>query len=1181
MRIPILLHKMPVYFTRCLIFLCTIFGYSQKATDTIAATQYFTKGDSLLVHAEYTQSVALFKKAVFIYQKAKAWERVARCYNKIAESYILDSKYEESLKNANKALEISTTYLSRNKTEKAYTYYNLGKYHALKHSDYKNALGFFQKTLQIRLATLPKNNPHIAGAYSNLSWVYQLMGEYDKALKYQKRALDIKIKVFGENHHSIATSYYIIGTTYFYLQEYDIALHFYNKSLNIRKRVLDSDHIDMGNTLLSIGLTYDKNEEYDKALNYFNKSLNIRKNIYNTNNEKVAICNRVIGNIYRKKGEYEKALPYLEKFLSVMIHLYGRNDHNVVSALNLIGICYKQKGEHEKAMVYYNKAVAIRTNLSKQNKKKCYSVYNNIGVIYKHKGEYDRALKYYKKALYNNIEKFGEDYIHTALNYNNIGNIYRLKGNFEESLVYYKKALDIRTRLFDQNNSEIADTYNDIGEMYHAKKQYDSALYYYDKSLKIRTYVFGEYHPDIASSYENLANTYFKKEDHTAATKNHQKSLEIRRSIFGEHHPKVALTYTHIANVYVAQKNVAKGLEYYQKAIQSNYIPKDTIVTNKLDIEQYRDPNILLTTLKDQATAYMYRYQENKEVHSLEDAVATYQKADTIINYIRQTYTNYQDKVAFSQKVKKVYQGAIKGQILQYALQKDPKYLEQAFYFAEKSKANTLQEILTESNAKKFTGLPADLVDLEKQLRIDRSFYQSKITEERTEIKTDSSKINNYENQLFTIARQQDSITEVLEKEYPKYYKLKHQKNSSSVGDMQGDLGERTTLLEFFTTDSITYAFTISKNKNTVHELKTPDLNTAVEKLREAIINQEISEYKKVGHSLYTQLIAPVIDQCTGDQLIIIPDGSLWHLNFELLLTKNDVSNDPAKLSYLLKDFAISYANSANVLFSKNNKNISSKTEQECLAFSFSDSVQATKTNTMRLSALRNAGEDLPGTRKEIKAISSIIDGQYYFGAEAVEKNFKKKANAYSILHLALHGEVDNERPENSKLYFTKSTDTMEDNMLYSHELFALDIPAELTVLSACNTGAGKIARGEGIMSLGTAFQYAGTKSLVLTSWEVSDQTTPEIMQYFYTNLKSGMNKAKALQQAKLQYLATANINRTQPFYWGGFYLIGDVAPIPFSNNTFLYWVLGLGILGIIILILFWYRKKSKKPDTY
>lgn len=1116
MGIPILPHKTMVYFIRSLIFLCTIFGYSQKATDTIVATQYFTKADSLLTQTRYTQSVALFKEALPIYQKAKAWERVARCFNKIAESYILDSKYEESLKNANKALEISTTYLSRNKREKAYTYYNLGKYHALKHSDYKTALGFFQKTLQIRLAILPKNHPLIANTYSNLTWIYQLMREYDKAMQYEQKALDLRSEIFGENHHSIATSYYNIGTTHFYLQEYDTALQFYNKSLNIRKKVLNRNHIDMGNTLLSIGLVYDKKEEYDKALVYFKKALLIREKTYKKNHEKIAICNRVIGNNYRKDGEYEKALPYLKKYLSVTIHLYGRDHHSVVSALNLIGICYNNKGEYDTAMGYYNKAVAIRNKLSEQDKKKCYSVYNNIGVVYKYKGEYDRALKYYKKTLYNNIQRYGEYYIHTALNYNNIGNIYRLKGDYEESLECYKKALYIRTRLFDQNNSTIAETYNDIGALYHAKKQYDSALYYYNKSLKIRAYVFKEKHPDVASSYESLANTYFEKKDNTTAKENYQKALEIRRSIFGEYNPKVALTYTHIANVYVAQKDVTKGLEYYQKAIQSNYIPKDTIVKNKLNIEQYRDPNILLTTLKDQAAAYIYRYQQNKQVQDLKKANSTYQKADTVINYIRQTYTNYQDKVAFAQKAKKVYQGAIKGQLLQHALQKDPKYLEQAFYFAEKSKANTLQEILTESNAKKFTGLPANLAALEKQLRIDRSFYQSKITEERTGIKIDSSKITTYENQLFTIARQQDSITEVLEKKYPKYYQLKHQKNSNSIGDVQRNLGEHTSLLEFFTTDSTTYVFTISKNKNTVHELKTPHLTTAIEKLREAIIGQQISEYKKAAHTLYTQLIAPVADQCIGDQLLIIPDGPLWHLNFELLLTKNDVSNDPAKLSYLLRDFAISYANSANVLFSRDNKNISSKKKQECLAFSFSDSVQATKTNTMRLAALRDAGEDLPGTRKEIRAISSIIDGQYYFGAEAVEKNFKKNANAYSILHLALHGEVDNERPENSKLYFTKSTDTIEDNMLYSHELFALDIPAELTVLSACNTGTGKIAKGEGIMSLGTAFQYAGTKSLVLTSWEVSDQTTPEIMQYFYTNLKAGMNKAKALQQAKL-----------------------------------------------------------------
>jgi len=151
----------------------------------------------------------------------------------------------------------------------------------------------------------------------------------------------------------------------------------------------------------------------------------------------------------------------------------------------------------------------------------------------------------------------------------------------------------------------------------------------------------------------------------------------------------------------------------------------------------------------------------------------------------------------------------------------------------------------------------------------------------------------------------------------------------------------------------------------------------------------------------------------------------------------------------------------------------------------------------------------------------------------------------------------------------------LEDNYLYSHELFALDIPAELAVLSACNTGTGKIAKGEGIMSLGTAFQYAGTKSLVLTNWEVSDEITPKIMEYFYTNLKEGKNKAAALQQAKLQFLATTNAETNHPYYWGGFYLLGDVAPIQFQDTNYSYWILGISIVAMTLLGFFWNRRKK------
>ncbi|WP_271783915.1 CHAT domain-containing protein [Aquimarina algiphila] len=585
---------------------------------------------------------------------------------------------------------------------------------------------------------------------------------------------------------------------------------------------------------------------------------------------------------------------------------------------------------------------------------------------------------------------------------------------------------------------------------------------------------------------------------------------------------------------------------------------------------------MLLETLKGKAKTHQLQYLENRDSKYLDQSIIIYKNADMVIDRIRQSYQNYQDKVAFAKEAKEVYQDAIAAYLLLYTSQKNQLSLKKALYYNEKSKANTLKELLNDSYAKNFTGLPIKIIEIGKTLKTNRAFYQSQIIDELSNSSTDSIKIKEYENELFKIDRKQDSLTQILEKNYPKYHQLKYQNDIVYVADIQQQLDDKTTLLEFFIGDSTSYAFTVSKDHIGVQELVTSKLTEQIEAFRSSIISQDIQKFKKQSNALYNILLAPITKNIIGDQLIIVPDGPLWHLNFDLLLTQKDNSNNPALLSYMLNDYAITYANSANLLFAPFTTDQQPEVLQECLAFSFSDSTQTTATNTVRLATLRDAGGDLPGTREEIRAIADIIDGQYYYGSQAVEANFKSNASRYNILHLALHGEVDNERPENSKLYFTKSKDTIEDNLLYSHELFALDIPAELTVLSACNTGAGKIAKGEGIMSLGNAFQYAGTKSLLLTNWEVSDKTTPEVMKYFYINLKAGMNKGKALQQAKLQYLATADINRTNPFYWGAFYLVGDASPMHFENNTLVYWAMGLGVLGIIILVGFWYRRRNK-----
>ncbi|MBQ0734344.1 tetratricopeptide repeat protein [Aquimarina celericrescens] len=961
-----------------------------------------------------------------------------------------------------------------------------------------------------------------------------------------------------------AFAYDNIGTVLFFQRKYDENISFYLKSLKIRKEKFGKDHPIIFQSYFNLGLTYYRKEKYDKALFYLFKSISDQAIKSNIKEKSIAKSNEVIGDVYRAKGEFSQAINYYEKGLGVFKKNPGAYDNEVLRMLGRIGICYKRKGEYDIALDYYQKAITIseRNNISSGN------LHNNVGVVYKYKGEYDRALLYLKKGLRINLIIYGKNHPYVALNYNNIGNIYRLKRNIDESLRYYEKAIKIRLGVLNKNHSDIAYSYNDIGILYQIQKKYNKSLTYLMQSLMIRKNLFGGNHPEIADSFENLAMVYFNKDDSMLALQNHQKSLKIRLKIFGKRHPKIALSHNKIAQVHFKKSDFKKALINYEKAINTNLIPN---TENKSF-----NYNILLSSIQGQAKTYEALYKQNSNINNLNQAINTYQKADTIINQIRQSFTNYQDKVTFAKTAKEIYQGAIAVQLLQYKIEKNPKLLEQAFYYAERSKANTLKELLNDANAKAFAGLPNEVVELEKELRIDQAFYRSQITKELSSKKTDSVKVTNYESRLFDISRRQDSLIEVLEKDYPKYHQLKHKNKISTVAAIQNKLAKNKTVIEFFTSDSSTYAFTLSKERLAVREMVTPKLKEKIEDFRKTITSKNLTKYKENAHDLYQQLMAPIADQLAGDELIIIPDGPLWYLNFDLLLTQNNASNNPKELSYLLKDYAITYANSVNLLFNSTPTNQEIQQREECLAFSFSDSTNVIDSQSMSLATLRDAGDDLPGTRKEIRAISEIIDGQYYYGSEAIESNFKKNASRYSILHLALHGEVDNDRPENSRLYFTKTKDTLEDNFLYGHELFALDIPAELTVLSACNTGTGKIAKGEGIMSLGSAFQYAGTKSLLLSSWEVSDQTTPELMKYFYRNLKEGMNKAKALQQAKLQYLQTANINRIHPFYWGGFYLVGDTAPIQFTNDLTLYWVLGALLLLVLLGGVFWYRRNPR-----
>ncbi len=214
---------------------------------------------------------------------------------------------------------------------------------------------------------------------------------------------------------------------------------------------------------------------------------------------------------------------------------------------------------------------------------------------------------------------------------------------------------------------------------------------------------------------------------------------------------------------------------------------------------------------------------------------------------------------------------------------------------------------------------------------------------------------------------------------------------------------------------------------------------------------------------------------------------------------------------------------------------------------------------------LRNSLMPLPWARQEVAKVTSMFKGAEFVGAKATESSFKANAQQADIIHLATHAVVDNDKPMFSRIVFAADATDGEDGYLNTYELYGMDLQAKLAVLSACNTGYGKLIRGEGVMSLARGFHYAGCPSMIISLWPIPDsRSTSLMMSDLYVNLGEGQRKDKALREAKLKYLRAAGPAEAAPFYWAGFAPMGDQRALAGSRDL----RLGYQILAVVSLIL-------------
>ena len=976
--------------------------------------------------------------------------------------------------------------------------------------------------------------------------------KYDSSIVYLDKAKMIYEKEsLWENYFNCIN---IIASVLREKGEIDSSVVVLENVLSSAKEKLGEDNLTHAKMKNLLGYSYTIAGNLEKALEYSNESLITQ--LHNKNKEEAADTYHLLGLIYFKKGEYDISLKNLNLALN---NCNTETQKKLISNIyNQFGQVHADKKDYEKAIEYYKICLEINLKEFGELHPETATLYNNIAVTYFYMEDNDAALEYYLKALSIDLQIKEQDEYTIGLKYNNLAMAYRVKGDYEEALKYGERAKNILIAKLGKKHTEVGIVINNTGRTYSDMRNYNKAIELYQEAFTIWKEGVGENHPLVAQAYSNIGESLGNKGDYLHAIEKLNKSLSIRLSVFGEKHPKVSESYERLGKVYLKMQNYDSALYSYQKSIISltEGFEDSSIYTNP-EPDKILWNNDLLNSLMLKGDAFALIYLQSNELKDLLSAYSCFQLSSELIDKVRHSFKAEGSKLSFSSRAFSLYEKGINISLRLFDLTKNDEYKKAAFKFSEESKAGLLFDALSEVKARNFSGIPDTLLESEKNLRVDLAYFDTQILNEKQKKQSSSEKIKELEDKYFSIHHQYISLLENLEKNYPSYYQLKYKEKEISVENLQKMLYNKSVIVEYFLSDTTLYIFTLSQQalEAVTIKLDTP-VSEIVKQFRQSLQNLEFESYITSASSLYNILIEPIVEKIpNAKNLIIIPDGILYYLPFEALIAEKVNINDLSfsELPYLINLFNISYL-SSTAFQQEENKKLETQNSFAGFAPVFADDSQMNKkiNDALLVSQLKRAVEindkiysELPESKLEVEGISNLFEmknlsSSIFISDDAKEEVIKSDdMSSYNFLHIATHGFINEEKPKFSGIIFTnKNNSPEEDGVLYSSEIYNLNLKADLVVLSACETGLGKIVRGEGIIGLTRGFIYSGTRNIVVSLWQVADKSTSELMIEFYKNILDGKNYSSALREAKLKLIKEGTYS--YPLEWSPFVLIGN-----------------------------------------
>lgn len=923
---------------------------------------------------------------------------------------------------------------------------------------------------------------------------------------------------------------------------------------------------------------------YEEALTYYNKSLVMYRGL--NHQEGVSANLNSIGLVYWSLGQHEKAILYYEEALQIDKRRNVPKD--IATTLNNIGEAYSSLGQYEKAMSYQDEALRIRRRINVPED--IAESLNNIGLVYWSLGQNGKALQYYEESLKILRERNMEKYI--AMSLNNIGEVYKSLGLYEKAILSFKESLHIKQK--SDNLQDAAITIDNLGGVYSLTGQYKKAIFYHEEAIKIRKkYELSE---DLGLSLLNVGVIYSEIGQHKKALAYYKESLNIFRKLNNSRY--MAAILDNIGYTYLAQKMYKEAennfIESDKEQKKTGIELRGNLSLAELYVATKRFDDAL-SILKNGVPTWvdtdLYRIQFHtlqglsfKNTMMLRKASSELLKAVTTSEDIRQRLKEREGFLgaglygghirAYRELVAVLSEISLKGEKMDEGLMPygmDP--ASSAFYFSELIKARALLEAIATSGKKyNKSEIPTSIKQKEEDILAQLSLIETQWSEIHKKGESAFLKLKNKKKEL---QKELDNLVSVLRKDYPLYASLNYPK---PISNKELQLKDNQVLVEYAITGDASYVFVVRKGK--VQKLvKIPlskdVIEAKVKKFIEPFNTNQISGVSlSLAKEMYDILLSDALkDVKETEKIIIVPDGILGLLPFEALVIKQ--GNDFKDSVYVTDRFAVTYSQSATALslinilkhseakkplFALGNP-VYDKSDPRYIAYKQGQLQKPLLAQNLNQYAFRgitvlpksgsgNEWEEvvympLPETETEVRTIAKLFNIQpvppdVLLNVSASETNFRSiDLRSYRYIHFATHADLPGKVQGITEPFIILGqveNKDKNDGFLTLSEVLGLGLDADMVVLSACSTGKGEMIEGEGVSNFARAFQHAGSRSVVVSLWEVASKETVEYMESFYKHLKAGQSKTEALRLARKEIKA----KYPNPFYWAVFILHGE-----------------------------------------